>query len=314
MRISRTCPLPGVCRFAGLQAAGQHQGVRRRCLWRRARRISRSIKAVTALPGWTWRCNQPSAPVVLMLGSYEPTVWNIGWSPGTRILAVLVSGYHAQVDQRTAGGRAATGQQLRQSWTLRLFLCDAQTRPVRSIRSRARFSGARWTWCTPHGRGRSWWETKRRRWLLGDRSGGPRGRGITACPTRRSLARRGWKRESGKGYLREATRGRRQCMAGGAAGPLAGYAAECRWRAAAARLSIYHGYVVLKAVPLPAGLYGAHHGHVFRASRRAAPERQSGSFHAVRFQHDDVSRHPLRSLAGRCAGGAIRRSTGRSGW
>jgi len=35
-------------------------------------------------------------PVVLMLGAYEPTVWNIGWSPRTRIVAVLVSGYHRQ--------------------------------------------------------------------------------------------------------------------------------------------------------------------------------------------------------------------------
>lgn len=41
--------------------------------------------------------NQPDAPVVLMLGSYEPTVWSIGWTPGTRILAVLVSGYHRQM-------------------------------------------------------------------------------------------------------------------------------------------------------------------------------------------------------------------------
>lgn len=41
--------------------------------------------------------NHSGAPVVLMLGSYEPTVWNIGWSSGTRILAVLVSGYHRQV-------------------------------------------------------------------------------------------------------------------------------------------------------------------------------------------------------------------------
>lgn len=37
-----------------------------------------------------------ATPVVLMLGAYEPTVWNIGWSPRTRILAVLVSGYHRQ--------------------------------------------------------------------------------------------------------------------------------------------------------------------------------------------------------------------------
>lgn len=35
-------------------------------------------------------------PVVLMLGAYEPTVWNIGWGHGTRIAAVLVSGYHRQ--------------------------------------------------------------------------------------------------------------------------------------------------------------------------------------------------------------------------
>ncbi|MDW2980438.1 MAG: hypothetical protein WBG81_03080 [Rhodanobacter sp.] len=41
--------------------------------------------------------NQPDVPVVLMLGNYEPTVWNIGWAPGTRILAVLVGGYHHQV-------------------------------------------------------------------------------------------------------------------------------------------------------------------------------------------------------------------------
>lgn len=41
--------------------------------------------------------NQPSQPVVLMLGAYEPTVWNIGWSERTRIVAVVVSGYHRQV-------------------------------------------------------------------------------------------------------------------------------------------------------------------------------------------------------------------------
>lgn len=40
--------------------------------------------------------NQTDSPVVLMLGNYDPTVWNIGWSKGTRILAVLVSGYHRQ--------------------------------------------------------------------------------------------------------------------------------------------------------------------------------------------------------------------------
>ncbi|HYG05639.1 MAG TPA: hypothetical protein VD865_04415 [Stenotrophomonas sp.] len=41
--------------------------------------------------------DEPEKPVALMLGAYEPTVWNIGWTPRTRIAAVLVSGYHHQV-------------------------------------------------------------------------------------------------------------------------------------------------------------------------------------------------------------------------
>jgi hypothetical protein len=40
--------------------------------------------------------NSPNKPLVLMLGAYEPTVWNIGWSKNTKILAVLISGYHRQ--------------------------------------------------------------------------------------------------------------------------------------------------------------------------------------------------------------------------
>lgn len=41
--------------------------------------------------------NSKQRPVILMLGAYEPTIWNIGWSEGTRIVAVLASGYHRQV-------------------------------------------------------------------------------------------------------------------------------------------------------------------------------------------------------------------------
>ena len=41
--------------------------------------------------------NRPGEAVALMLGSYDPTVWHVGWSRGTRIVAVLVGGYHRQV-------------------------------------------------------------------------------------------------------------------------------------------------------------------------------------------------------------------------
>ena len=40
--------------------------------------------------------NSPEAPVVLVLGAYEPNVWQIGWTEGTEILAVVASGYHTQ--------------------------------------------------------------------------------------------------------------------------------------------------------------------------------------------------------------------------
>ena len=65
----------------------------------------KSIKAVIEGTQIDVAVNNPGEPVVLMLGAYEPTIWNIGWSQGTKILAVLVSGYHRQVvaglDQQT---------------------------------------------------------------------------------------------------------------------------------------------------------------------------------------------------------------------
>lgn len=40
--------------------------------------------------------NSPERPVLLMLGAYEPTVWRIEWTKGTRILGAALSGYHSQ--------------------------------------------------------------------------------------------------------------------------------------------------------------------------------------------------------------------------
>lgn len=41
--------------------------------------------------------NSPDAPVVLMLFARAPTIWNIGWSSGTHIMAVYTSGYGRQL-------------------------------------------------------------------------------------------------------------------------------------------------------------------------------------------------------------------------
>lgn len=89
-------PAPTACAFPGLVlpksakvfAAGAYGGARQ------GFQIDDSGHEATRMDV---AVNQRSAPVVLMLGAYEPTVWNIGWTSGTRILAVLVSGYHRQV-------------------------------------------------------------------------------------------------------------------------------------------------------------------------------------------------------------------------
>lgn len=35
-------------------------------------------------------------PVALLLGAYEPTIWSIGWSKGTKVVAVFATGYYRQ--------------------------------------------------------------------------------------------------------------------------------------------------------------------------------------------------------------------------
>jgi len=89
-------PAPPRCEFADLQvpddvliyAAGAYSG---RDL---AVQIDQSGHAATQ---FDIAVNSPSRPVILILGAYEPSIWNIGWSEGTHILAVLATGYHRQV-------------------------------------------------------------------------------------------------------------------------------------------------------------------------------------------------------------------------
>ena len=91
----RTTPAPPVCGFPGLiipsnakvVAAGAYQG--RPLGWN----IDRSGHQATLIQV---AVNSPEAPVILMLAAYEPNVWQIGWTEGTKILAVIASGYHSQ--------------------------------------------------------------------------------------------------------------------------------------------------------------------------------------------------------------------------
>ncbi|WP_334223725.1 lysozyme inhibitor LprI family protein [Thiosocius teredinicola] len=40
--------------------------------------------------------NSPDRPVALILGAYEPSIWNVAWTQGTEISAVVATGYHRQ--------------------------------------------------------------------------------------------------------------------------------------------------------------------------------------------------------------------------
>lgn len=40
--------------------------------------------------------NSPDKPVALILGAYEPSVWNLSWTRGTKISAVVATGYYRQ--------------------------------------------------------------------------------------------------------------------------------------------------------------------------------------------------------------------------
>jgi hypothetical protein len=40
--------------------------------------------------------NSPHEPVALILGAYDPSIWDISWSEGTKIEAVFTMGYHEQ--------------------------------------------------------------------------------------------------------------------------------------------------------------------------------------------------------------------------
>jgi hypothetical protein len=88
-------PEEPVCGFPGLQlpadfavfAAGANSGRRT------SFQIDQSGHQATQIDV---AVNYPDKPVVLILGAHEPTIWNVGWSKETRIVAVLVGGYHRQ--------------------------------------------------------------------------------------------------------------------------------------------------------------------------------------------------------------------------
>jgi hypothetical protein len=230
--------------------------------------------------------NQPDAPVVLMLGAYDPTVWNVGWSPGTRIVAVLVGGYHRQaitglpanvptlvstydnkgpcgffyVTAERAGqlnpiARRAFGQAVHMVWPARdgKVVIGASLRPgVALVTDRAAADVASFR-------------------VADAQQGGPAGLAYAV--------RQGW--------LREATRADADAwLAAQAARPQADEPPIAGGRPPGL-IDLFNAYVVLRPFTLPAGLYGAHSATFFVPKGVPRPEGELG--HSVLFDFNTLT-------------------------
>ncbi|WP_372017471.1 hypothetical protein [Pseudoxanthomonas sp. 10H] len=206
--------------------------------------------------------NSPAVPVALMLGNYEPTVWNIGWTEGTRIVAVLVGGYHSQVvtglpasvprlvsthENRGPCGYFYVSEE--RSAGLNPLARQVFGRPVDLLHpardGKVVIGGA----VAPGAR------------LLTDAAARP----ASAFRLPDSLAggAAGLQYAVAQGWLRPATQADAQAWkvaydarAGADLPPVAGGRTP-------SRMTVHNGYVVLKSFELPPGLYGAHSATFF---------------------------------------------------
>lgn len=206
--------------------------------------------------------NHPGAPVILMLGSYDPTIWHVGWSRGTRIAAVLIGGYHRQVvtglpkdvpvlistyDNKGPCGYFYVSAERAQ--TLNPIARRAFGRPVDMV-----------------------YLAQKGRVLVGDALGDAGGL-ITDAGARSDESFRiadaqlageaGLAYAESRGWVRKASQADANAwLAARSAQPKADVPPIAGGRPAG-HISLHNGYVVLKAFTLPEGLYGAHSGTFF---------------------------------------------------
>lgn len=212
--------------------------------------------------------NQPDAPVVLMLGGYEPTVWNIGWSARTRILAVRVGGYHRQI----VNGLPASTPLLISTYDNRhpcghFYVSAANAAALNPIARRSFGRAIDQVHIAQNGKVQigpdaGGWVTDRtartpESFRVPDSQlAGPAG---LEQALRMGLLRKA-ERSDGDAWL-AATRPRD-------APPVVG--------APAPSMPLYNAYVVLKPLRLPAGLYGAHSASFFVPKGVARPSGELG--------------------------------------
>lgn len=209
--------------------------------------------------------NQPDVPVVLMLGAYEPTVWNIGWTPGTRILAVLLSGYHLQLATGLPDNVPVLTSTYENKGACGYFYVTAEKAgKLNPIARRVFGRPVDMLYPARDGKVAVGMPLATGTTLVTDGAAKPPS--AFRLPNSQLAGPAGLEQAVRDGFLREADssdgaawiaarRARRRAPVD--APPIAGGAPPARMP------SMFHAYVVLKAYTLPAGLYGAHSATFF---------------------------------------------------
>lgn len=207
--------------------------------------------------------NQPGGvPVILMLGSYDPTIWHVGWSRGTRIAAVLVGGYHRQVVTGLPKDVPVLVSTYDNKGPCGYFYVSAErARTLNPIARRAFGRPVDMVYLAQQGRV-----------VVGDALGSAAGLITDAggqsdesfrIADARLAGEAGLAYAVSQGWLREASQADASAwLAARNAKPAADVPPIAGGRPAG-NISLHNGYVVLKAFTLPEGLYGAHSGTFF---------------------------------------------------
>jgi hypothetical protein len=227
--------------------------------------------------------NRPGEAVALMLGSYDPTVWHIGWSRGTRIVAVLVGGYHRQVVTGLPNGVPVIVSTYDNKGPCGYFYVTADKAPTLNLIARRAF-GRGIDMLYPAAQGSV---------LVGAQAGGM----ITDASAREDSAFRigedmaageaGLAYAVSRGWLREAMQSDADAwLAARASGPQADVP-PMAGGAPPGRMTVHNGYVVLKPFRLPAGLYGAHSATFFVPKGVPRPSGELG--HSVLYDFNTLT-------------------------
>ncbi len=227
--------------------------------------------------------NRPGEAVALMLGSYDPTVWHVGWSRGTRIVAVLVGGYHRQVVTGLPKDVPVIVSTYDNKGPCGYFYVTAEKAPTLNPIARRAF-----------GRGIDMlYPATQGSVLVGAAAAGM----ITDASAQADSAFRiaddmaageaGLAYAVSRGWLREATSADADAWLAARASrpqadvpPIAGGTPP-------GRMTMHNGYVVLKPFRLPAGLHGAHSATFFVPKGVARPTGNLG--HSVLYDFNTLT-------------------------